>query len=359
MAISRFSPRALTRGVQIMGDGRQNFLINTLFEAGALHPTDTIDFGKLRVNARVAVYQRAGGPAVPINKSAADAKTVLAPKIREKIVLDENFATVLDASDANYAGPYTDPNSQLPGKVAREQAKLRMRIRRAIELQAAQGLTLGVITITYEDGGTATIDLEFTSATAAGDYSKTILLARTGTDLWSSGSSKPWDLLENMADGIYDGSDYSGPLDVLMGSNAWLAFFNNAKVKADLDNRNLTAGDMNPAAQSLFKGNYNGFGIYKYANGYVNSAGTRVQAFGANKIVMLPAGGAMSGKMTIEYGAVFDKPTEAEQARFIQTDIFSKMVGHEDPPVDEIIVESRPLALIKDPSVIRVCDVLA
>ena len=359
MTISRFSARALTESVRIVGDARPNFLKDFVFSPGSMHPTDVIDFGKMQVVARVATYQRPGGPAIVVNKSMADAKTVHAPKIREKIVFDENFAEVLNAALPGYKGPFgTDRNAQIPAKVATEQQKLRNRIERAIELQCAQALTTGTITLTFADGTTATISLEFTGDGATTGNTLTIQPDLSGTEMFTASGSDPLGYIESRGDQIRDNSDYNGPLNVILGSSAWAAFRKNKAIMAQLDNRRVESGTLKTSFDAAFKGSIDGFNFYKYVNGYVNSSGTRVQAWPGGIMVIMPPQDA--GKTTIEYGAVYDRPSKDEQARYIQTDYFSKMIAEgEDPPVDELIVESRPLALIKDPSAIRVCQVCA
>lgn len=356
MAIDRFTARALTANVRQMGDGRSNFLSNVIFRQGQIHPTDKIDFGVMKVLARVAKYRRPGEPALAVNKNSGDSKTVTAPKIRLKKVFDENFAATLNPALDSYMGPYTNPNEQLAEKVSTEQRELRMRIDRSVEVQCAQALATGEITITYEDGATATIDLGYTGDGTTAGATLTIQPALSGTKLWTSTSSKPWEDLEDLVAQIRDNSDYDGELAVLMGAAAWKAFYGNEKVQKDLDNRRINAGNMTPVAGALYKGEYNGLSIYQYSNGYVDDDGARQQAWPTNRIAVVPIN---SDVMTIEHAAVFDRPTPDAKQQFIQTDYFSKMVTHEDPPVDEVIVESRPLALIKSPDAIRVKDVVA
>jgi len=357
MAISQFTPRAMTASVRMMGDGRQNFLTNSVFERGGMHPTESINFGVMKVLARALVYQKLGGPAVPVNKSAADANSVTAPRLRLKTVMDEGFALILNPALASYVGPYTDPQAQMAEKVAMEQRKLRMRVDRAIELQAAEGLSTGIVTIPYEDGSSATVVYGYTGNGVLVGDGYTIQPTLAGTNVWSSVQSKPMDVLEALASQIRDGSDYGGAFDVLLGADAWAALMNNDKAMKQLDNRNLNIGQMAPVAAALFKGMFNGMQIFQYSIGYHNVAGARVQAFNSKLAVVVPRQG--TGLLTVEHAAVFEQATPEASASFIQTDYFSKTVHHEDPPVDEIIVESRPLALVKDPSAIRVQQVLA
>jgi len=356
MTISRFTARDMTSSIRRVGDARVNFLVNGVFKRGANHATDIIDFGVMKISKRAAVYQRPGGMAVPVNKSTGGAKTVRAPKIREKIVLDENFATVLNPALDSYAGPYTDPQAQLAEKTAIELAKLRRRADMAVEIQAAQALQTGETTITYEDGGTETIDFGYTGDGATAGDSYTIQKTLSGTAAWDKSGSNPLNDLEALAGQIRDHSVEAGPLDVIMGLSAWTAFFNNEKVQKLFDIRRIDAGSMSIVVAEAYRGPFAGLRIFTYSNGYfVNN--TRTAIWDPKKIVVLPR--QDSGLLTIEHGAVYEQPNPGDSARWIQTDWFSKWVHHQDPPVDEIIVETRPLALIKDPDAIRVLQVVA
>jgi hypothetical protein len=357
MSIDRFTSRALTQAVRTLGDGRENFLKSTIFGMGQMHPTNLIDFGVMNIPARVALFRKPGEGALPVNKHTGDSKAVSAPRIRLKKTFDENFAAVLNPALGSYAGPYMDPNAQIAEKVAAEQEELRRRIDRTIEVMCAQALFTGSITLTFEDGSTATISMEYTGDGATAGDTLTIQKALSGTDLWSSATSKPWRTIETLVKQIRNNSDYSGPIDIMLGTEAFLALIENEKVRQHLDTNNLAAGNLALVAQAMYRGTYNGVRLFVYENGYVNSSGTRVEVWDGKSIAAVPAGGG--SQLTIEHGAVYDRPEGSSQASFIQTDYFSKWHMEDDPAVEELIVECRPLALVKNPKVIRIQKVLA
>jgi hypothetical protein len=356
MSIDRFTSRALTQAVRTLGDGRENFLVNVVFGRGQNHPTNLIDFGVMNIPARVALFRKPNEPALPVNKHTGDSKAVSAPKIRLKKVFDENHAAVLNPALDSYAGPYMDPNAQIAEKVAMEQAELRRRIDRTVEVMCAQALFTGSITLTFEDGSTATITMEYTGDGATAGDTLTIQKALAGTDAWGSATSKPWRTIETLVKQIRNHSDYSGPCDLMAGTDSFLALVENEKVRQHLDTNNLAVGSLGMSAQAAYRGTYNGVRIFVYENGYVNSAGTRVEVWDGKSIAVVPQGGG--GQLTIEHGAVYDRPEGAMQAQFIQTDYFSKWHTEDDPAVEELIVESRPLPLVKNPKVIRIQKVL-
>jgi hypothetical protein len=358
--LSQFTPRVLSQSVQILGDARQNYLLNNLFTRHNTHPTDLIDFGSMQIQAHLLAYTKAGAEAQPVSKASGDIKAVKAPMIRVKKALDQEFFRVLNPALASYMGTYTDPNAQAAEKVAIEQADLRRRLDRMIEIQCVQALTSGTITLLLGDGSTlGTISMGFTGTAGAAtiDPSVNIQKTLTGTDLWSNNDANPFITLETLAAQVRDYSDYSGQLVALIGLDAWLAILNNDKWFKMLNNNStFVLGQGQPAATALYKGTFNGIDFFQYSQGYVNSAGARVQAFPSDSIVIMPAS---PDNFSIEFGAPFDYPDPAVRIpQFIQTEYFSKFATHQDPPESDLIVESRPLALIKNPKAIRIQKVI-
>lgn len=361
MTIARFTPREMTEGVRNVGDALSNFLTQKFFSRRNLHATATIDYGELNGDAKLALYSHVDAPAVPVDHMAGASKTVVAPRIRLKKIFDRNKAETLNPGINPYAGPYTDPNEQLLQKILEEQMDLRRKIDRSIEVQAAQALGTGSVTITYPDASTATITFGYTGTATGGSQTMTdtdsynIQQTRTGTNAWSSEKARPNDDLKHMVNQIRNNSDYDGPLCVVMGPGAFSMYVNCPTVKDFYDNRNMRMGSLSPLDFQRYVGNAGALDLFEYVSGYENSAGARVASWASNLVAVVPMD--TSGFST-EFGAVFDyaEPGAMNQ-QFIKTDYFSKFVRREDPAVTELIVESNPLVLVKKPKAIRVMTV--
>jgi hypothetical protein len=149
-------------------------------------------------------------------------------------------------------------------KLRRGVQKMTAKIRRTLELQAAQIFKTGTVTLLDSDGATVyTLDFGMKSA-------------------HQPGASVDWD--ESTADPLYDldvmddlsRTNGKKGLDVFVfGDSAWSKFLANAKVQAMLDNRGIELGGIAPARMSedqIFQGSMviNGIraALYTYKASY-------------------------------------------------------------------------------------------
>ncbi len=357
MSLDAFTPRVLTANVRNMGNAQELLLQNRLFRpSGIVRSSGKIDFGKLSANIKAALYRKTGEGALAVESLEGTLNSVDAPKIRLKVVYDENKASTLNPGLQSYAGPYTDPQTQLAEKIAEDQLNLRRMAERAMELQCAQALELGTVTITYEQGDTATVSFGYTGNGSLSGDSYTIQPDLAGTDLWTDAASDPLKTLRTLGRQVRAYSDYGGALDVYMGSSAATAFLANTKAQAILDKRNIVPGQVRPVDGTAYLGSFGGFNLFEYVFDYETAAAARTAGFTATKIAVVPA--LPQDWFSIEYAAVYDFVEGSQQASWIPTDWFSKMHAEGDPPVNELIVECRPLAIIKKPEAVRIQKVV-
>lgn len=352
-----YDARSLSQSVIQLGSAEQNLLRNLVFTRVNTHKTNIIEFGKLSQRAKVSIFRRAGEPAAAVQLSEADLRNVRAPKIRIKEPITEDKARKLNPAVPSYmpGGAATDPNVNFAETLVQKQAQMRLIADTTIEVMCCLGLVTGTITLTYEDSSTATITFGYTGdgATPGGQY--TIQLSLSGAALWTASTSNPLSDLEGLGDQIRYYGSYDGQLNVIMGSEAWAAFQGNDKLYKQLDTRRLDIGGLSPVQAANYKGQLGQFSIWKCVKGY-DSGGSRTEAFSAKKIVVVPAN---SDVFSLEYGAVFDRETPGGPLGFIETTYFSKLVEHEDPPTSDLIVETNPLPLVKNPDAVRVLQVVA
>lgn len=353
LAFTDYDAVVLTEGIQNLGTAEPKLLAGRVFTGGGSHMTGNIEYGKITMRANVSRYRRTGEGAAPVQLIEGDLKSVRAPKIRLSKTWDETNASVNNPGLSSYMRKNTDPNANLAAQIDLDQMHLRDMVYNDIEVQCAQALALGVITLNFDDGTTDTIDFGYTSGAT---LDKNIQTALSGGDTWDNATVNPIKTLESHARGIRRYTQYGGLYDVYMGYDAWDALQNNATIMAKLDNQNVNLGNMSLAQQADFKGRLGAFSLYVVEWGYFDISGTFVPALDSKTIVTVPS---TSNGFTIEYGAVWDAMSESERAGWIQTDYFSKFYTEGDPPNTSLIVESRPLALIKNPDLVRVQTVLA
>lgn len=351
MSLASFTPRSLSAVMNDLGDKRVNFLLNSIFKRRNTHVTDTIDIGKLTADARIVPYTRKHEPAVPVNKLAGSLGTLVAPIIRTKKVLDEDFFATLNPGMTSYQGPYTDPNTQAADKIALELDDLRRRTDKTIEKAAAEALSTGSITITYEDASNLTLSMGYTGDGATAGESYTIQPTLSGTDAWSASTSKKLVTISELARQIRAFSDWDGMIDVIMGYKACREFTDDAKIQKLLDTKSLNIGSLSLTEQAAFKGVINGMRIWEYQGGYISGTVTLNAIWDPWKIAAIPAG---SDAFSVEFGAVFEREAPGQNPKFIRTEYFSKINQEEEPPVSELISESRPIPVVRNPRAVRV-----
>lgn len=358
MALDAFTPRVMSSGVRRMADSLSHFLTKTVFTQRNTHPTQIIDWGVLDQNAKIAKYSRPDEPAQVIAMTPGDLKTLQGPRLRMKKVFDEGKMTKLNPGFDSYKGPYTNPNDQIAEKVALEQKDLVMKFERMLEIQACQLLQTGVVTFTYVDNSTVSVNYGFTGDGAASGDSYNIQPAKSGTTRWNVSTGDPLEDLRTWSHQIEEYSDYNGDLVLIVGTAVGSALLGNAKVQALLDNRRMDVGAFDPRYRKRLLGILNSIEIWEYMMSYEAADSTRTAVWNANTAVLVPKGDA--ARFSVEYAAVYEFPSkESDHAEEIQTQWYSKIHRSEDPPVSSIIVETRPLCVCKDVKAIRKCTVVA
>ena len=253
---------------------------------------------------------------------------------------------------AQYTGTQTDLGANLAGKVAKALDKLRRRVQTFHLVNCYHALSAGAITFKYEDATTATIDYGYGSAGTA--VTSIIQTALATTRLWSASTSTPLADLELLAQNIRSTTEYGGEFDVIMGSTAFAHFAAHASVTNKLDNRRTDVGQMTFRNGSEWKGSVDGFDIYQVGFNYLLNT-TWTAAWPATFIAVVPRENL--DWFSTEYGAIYEIPEGSETATFIPVKYFAKSITKKDPVLQTLIVESRPIPVIKNPLALRVWDV--
>jgi hypothetical protein len=174
------------------------------------------------------------------------------------------------------------------GELVRETAeKMSMlvdKIERAYELQCAQALTTGIVTV--EDG--TNIDYKRKAGS---------LVDLSSSAPWTTGSNSPYTAIENGANFIRQtGKSQGGTLDAIMGSKALNAFLSNTTVLTRNDIKNIALDNIQGPQRtsigaalhgSISAGSYI-VNIWSYNEGYENSSGVFVPYIDPTKVILVP-----------------------------------------------------------------------
>lgn len=168
--------------------------------------------------------------------------------------------------------PFEDPSFQgnLIQRVFNKMNLAEMKIRRAVELQAAQILQNGTVSLTDETGAVLyTIDYK----------PKPAHFPTAGT-AWTAGGATPIADLESLCETIRNNGQ--GDVDELhFGADAWRAALNNDAFKAAFESRRINLGTISPMTKNGQGGSYRGtldignyqVDIWTYGGRYKNPNG--------------------------------------------------------------------------------------
>ena len=196
--------------------------------------------------------------------------------------------------------PFQDPNY---GANATNEAfaifrKLERKIRRAIELQAAQVLQTGTLDLVDENG---------TTLYALNFQPKATHVATVGTEWAADGATgDPIADLDALAEVVRTDGKHD-PNKIVFGTTAWTRFMANTRVRAELDNRRINLGNIAPQARGrgatkqgdFIIGSYS-FELWTYNATYTTAAGVGgTKYLAADKLIMLS-----DGRLDLSFGGI-------------------------------------------------------
>ena len=196
--------------------------------------------------------------------------------------------------------PFQEPQyrANLIVKMMKGMRKVERKIRRAIELQAAQILQSGAVDLKNESGTTLyTLDFK----------AKASHFPTAGT-AWNAAGADPINDLLTLMD-IIRNDGLADPNQIIMGEKSFEAFVSNEKVQKRLDIRRAELGAIVPMRPNVGGGNYRGtveVGNYKldvwtYGGRYKDPQnGNKVKYLGDDKVIVR----ASSGRMDATFGNI-------------------------------------------------------
>lgn len=196
--------------------------------------------------------------------------------------------------------PFETPNfrGNIITRMFSKMTKIERKIRRSIELNAAQVLQTGVITLT-DAAGNALYTLDY--------FPKATHFPTAGTAWNLAGADPAGDILAlaNVIrnDGLTD------PDQLLMGENAFEAFVKNDDIQKRFDIRRIDLGTIAPMEMRGQGGNFRGvveignyrYDVWTYGGRYKDpQTGTKIQYLDPAKVVVR----ASSGRLDATFGAI-------------------------------------------------------
>lgn len=195
--------------------------------------------------------------------------------------------------------PFEDPSfrANIIAKMFTGMTKVERKIRRSMELQAAQILQTGVVTLT-DDAGAALYTLDFKP--------KATHFPTAGT-AWSGAADIAGDI-SALAEVIRnDGLD--DPDQLIMGIDAWEVFIKDADIQKRYDNRRIDQGTIAPMQMRGNGGSFRGvveignyrYDIWTYGGRYKDpQTGLKAQYMDPGKVIVRASG----GRMDATFGAI-------------------------------------------------------
>lgn len=358
MAINHYTSVSLTRAVQDLDHAQKTGRILAQFPESDVTLGQQLEYGYDSANPQILHVRKQHEGSSPIAMQTGTLKTVTFPKYRPSTVINEIDARKLDPSLSVYTGRDTDPNANFNAKIAKQLKLMLDKIKMSTYVNAAVGLRTGSVSFKYEDATTATIEYGYGSAgTNVDSIIRTALSGTTApTAIWTHANATPMNNIELLASCIRKTSGYGGAFDVLMGTEAWNAFKVHSTVTNQLDNRRIESGRIVMNEASEYKASINGFDIYQIDTAY-DLGGTWTDAWDSKTIAVIPRD--PGDWFSLEFGAPFEIPEGSTTPAFIPVKYFSKIVVEHDPVVQKLILESRPIPLVKNKLCLRVQAVIS
>jgi hypothetical protein len=331
MSYDMFGTREMTEAIEQLKP-ISNFFRATFFNRPAEeHNTEVVDIDLYKGQRKVAPYTRSSAKSTPLSRCKFSTGGFSIPYIKISRSL-EAAQTLLRMPGENIYNNRT-PAARAQEQIVKDLADIEESIQRAEELQAAQAIVYGKVTIKGEE-----VDAEI-------DLKRDAQLTFTAAELWTSEFVDIGAQLREWTRLIFKLSGFT-PTMLIGGATALEAFFANPGVQSLLDNRRMDVGSITttnstaPFPGAKRYGNYFGFDIWEYYELYLDDADDTEKLLVPEDCVIL-ASPAMRCKP--HYGVIKDFGALIPMRRF------AKSIKKDDPSVYEAIVQCAPAFINHDP----------
>jgi hypothetical protein len=328
-----FSTDVLNRVVaSLLGDSQ--FLLDRYFGTTQTETSEEIHFDVMDGKRRISPFVSPLVEGQIVDTLGFKTSTLKPAYIKDKRVFDMNRP--LKRSPGEPIGGNLAPADRQRALVARDMQDQLSMLNRRMEVMAGEVLTTGKSTISGDKYPTVVLDY----GRAAGN-------TVTASVLWSVTTSLPLDDLQDWSQIMLQSTGVMAT-DVIMTTDVWKVFRNNASIKDRL-NLQRTANIMPTMEQAgqiqeggVYMGSIDNFNIYVYAGWYVDPADGVEKPIIPIKTVILTAP-QLEGVRA--YGAIRD-----EEAGLQAVSYYVKSWVEPDPSVRFLMLQSAPLVFPSRPN---------
>lgn len=261
------------------------------------HQSEAVELDIIRTDEEIAIVitNVAAGPRYN-SKNIYTNKKFIPPVFDEAVAFDS--AELLKRAPGR--NPFEDPawRADIIAMLMDGMQDIERKIRRTIELQSAQVLTTGIISLT-DPAGNVLYTINYVP--------KVTHFPAAGT-AWNAGGADPIGDLNSLANVIRD-DGLQDPDQIIMGEGSFELFVSDTNVQSRLDTRRIDLGTIAPMQMRGQGGQYRGtveLGTYKldvwtYGGRHLQADGTTKAKYIADDKVIMRASG---GRLDLTFGAV-------------------------------------------------------
>jgi len=314
------------------------FLRDKFFPGSQTHNTRVVEIDVVKAGRKQVPYVSPVQEGIVMTKAGFKTQNLTMPYIKIKYDVSAVEALKRQPGENPYSARTPDQRAQeILGKRLQEGKR---DIARAIELQAAQALATGKVTLAGVDENNVSFSIEV-------DFGRDAELTIThlAAAYWTVDAVNPLDDLRTYATLVRQKSGFN-PGSAVMGEDALKAFLNNPNVKSIMDTRRFNRGEINMTPYDgqgvSYVGTADGFDIYSYSEWYRDGAGAEQPMVPANGVIL----GSAGARNIVHYGAIVDLETGGAN---IEREIYAKSWLQQDPSVRWLLAQSSPLATLHHP----------
>jgi hypothetical protein len=258
-------------------DPEQYFLSN-LFREEVISPVDEIELDVVRGSRRIAAdVTRGGGVGNTNYVNQYTNKSYKVPLYWEQTPITASMLNKRVPGMDAFRSPAMSEAAKIGYHVGHAQSEQVKKIKRAIELQAAQALQTGIVTLKNADNI---------------DFHKDATLNNVPATKWDN-SGTPIDDIEALAVEIFQKGKVK-PNTAIFSQNAWVGFRKNASVQSFFDKRFIEPGLLRPE-ETVLGATLQGrisigdfmLNLYTYNGFYENSSGVNTSYMNSETVIVM------------------------------------------------------------------------
>ena len=262
----------------VSSDPEQYFLSN-LFREEVISPVDEIELDVIRGSRVIAAdVTRGGGVGNTNYVNQYTNKSYKVPLYWEQTPITASMLNKRVPGMDAFRSPSMSEAAKIGYHVGRAQSEQVKKIKRAIELQAAQALQTGIVTLKNADNI---------------DFHKDATLNNVPGVKWDNANGLPIDDIEALAVEIFQKGKIK-PNTAIFSQNAWVAFRKNTSVQSFFDKRFIEPGILRPE-ETVLGATLQGrisigdfmLNLYTYNGFYENSSGTNVSYMNTETVIVM------------------------------------------------------------------------